>query len=76
MKKLGREREPDASRGSYGTMQSDSFRGRAQGATREDALAADPLVYKVDQANLRRIRELLPQEVERNLPPEAGRKLE
>ncbi len=49
---------------------------RIKAAAGEDALAADPLVYKVDQANLRRIRELLPQEAERNLPPEAGRKLE
>jgi moderate conductance mechanosensitive channel len=49
---------------------------RIKAAAGEDSLAADPLVYKVDQANLRRIRELLPQEVERNLPPEAKRKLE
>jgi moderate conductance mechanosensitive channel len=49
---------------------------RMKAAAGEDSLAADPLVYKVDQANLRRIRELLPQEVERNLPPEARRKLE
>jgi small-conductance mechanosensitive channel len=49
---------------------------RVKAAAGEDSLAADPLVYKVDQANLRRIRELLPQEVERNLPPEAKRKLE
>ena len=48
---------------------------RVKAAAGEDSLAADPLVYKVDQANLRRIRELLPQEVERNLPPEAKRKL-
>jgi moderate conductance mechanosensitive channel len=49
---------------------------RIKAAAGEDSLAADPLVYKVDQASLRRVRELLPQEVERNLPPEAGRKLE
>ena len=49
---------------------------RLKAAAGEDALAAPPLVYKVDQANLRRIRELLPQEVEKNLPPEAGRKLD
>ena len=48
---------------------------RIKAAAGEDALAADPLVYKVDQENLRRIRELLPQEVERNLPPEADKKL-
>jgi small-conductance mechanosensitive channel len=49
---------------------------RIKGAAGEDSLAADPLVYKVDRASLHRVRELLPQEVERNLPPEAGRKLE
>jgi moderate conductance mechanosensitive channel len=49
---------------------------RVKAAAGEDSLAADPLVYKVDQANLRKIRELLPQEVERNLPPEVKRKLE
>ena len=49
---------------------------RIKAAAGEDSLAADPLVYKVDQASLRKVRELLPQEVERNLPPEAGRKLE
>jgi small conductance mechanosensitive channel len=48
---------------------------RIKAAAGEDFLAADPLVYKVDQENLRKIRELLPQEVERNLPPEANRKL-
>ena len=35
----------------------------------------DPLVYKIDQTNLRRIRDLLPQEAERNLPKEADKKL-
>ena len=44
-------------------------------AAGEDALAAEPLTYKVDQANLRRIRSLLPQEAERNLPPQADKKL-
>jgi small conductance mechanosensitive channel len=48
---------------------------RIKAAAGEDALAAPPLVYKVDRANLRSIRDLLPQEVEKNLPPEAGRKL-
>jgi small conductance mechanosensitive channel len=48
---------------------------RIKAAAGEDSLAADPLVYKVDQENLRRIRDLLPQEVERNLPPDADRKL-
>jgi moderate conductance mechanosensitive channel len=49
---------------------------RIKAAAGEESLAADPLVYKVDQANLRRVRELLPQEVERNLPWEAERKLD
>jgi small-conductance mechanosensitive channel len=49
---------------------------RVKAAAGEDSLAAEPLVYKVDQANLRRIRELLPQEAEMNLPPEAERKLD
>jgi small-conductance mechanosensitive channel len=49
---------------------------RIKAAAGEDSLAANPLVYKVDQGNLRRIRELLPQEAERSLPPEAQRKLD
>ena len=48
---------------------------RIKAAAGEDALAAPPLVYKVDQANLRRIRGLLPKEVEKNLPPEVEKKL-
>jgi moderate conductance mechanosensitive channel len=48
---------------------------RIKAAAGEDSLAAEPLIYKVDQANLRRIRSLLPQEAERNLPPQANRKL-
>jgi len=44
-------------------------------AAGEDSLAAEPLIYKVDQANLRRIRSLLPQEAERNLPRQADKKL-
>jgi small conductance mechanosensitive channel len=44
-------------------------------AAGEDCLAAEPLIYKVDQANLRRIRSLLPQEAEKNLPRQADRKL-
>jgi moderate conductance mechanosensitive channel len=54
----------------------ENLTGRIKAAAGEDALATDPLVYKVDQANLRRVRDLLPQEVERNLPPEAGKKLD
>jgi small conductance mechanosensitive channel len=48
---------------------------RIKAAAGEGSLAAEPLVYKVDQENLRRIRELLPQEVEKNLPPEVDKKL-
>jgi small-conductance mechanosensitive channel len=44
-------------------------------AAGEDSLVAEPLIYKVDQANLRRIRSLLPQEAERNLPPQADKRL-
>jgi small conductance mechanosensitive channel len=48
---------------------------RIKAAAGEESLAADPLIYKVDQANLRRIRSLLPQEAERNLPRQANRRL-
>jgi len=48
---------------------------RIKAAAGEESLAAEPLVYKVDQTNLRRIRDLLPQEAERNLPTEADKKL-
>jgi small-conductance mechanosensitive channel len=48
---------------------------RIKAAAGEEALAADPLVYKIDQTNLRRVRDLLPQEAERNLPREADKKL-
>jgi len=48
---------------------------RIKAAAGEESLAAEPLIYKVDQANLRRIRSLLPQEAERNLPPQAEKKL-
>ncbi|CAA9477645.1 MAG: hypothetical protein AVDCRST_MAG02-4598 [uncultured Rubrobacteraceae bacterium] len=48
---------------------------RIKAAVGEKALAAEPLVYKVDQANLRRVRDLLPEEAERNLPREAEKKL-
>ncbi|HET6885897.1 MAG TPA: mechanosensitive ion channel family protein [Rubrobacteraceae bacterium] len=53
----------------------ESLVARIKAAAGEEALATDPLVYKVDQENLRKVRELLPQEVERNLPPEAESKL-
>ncbi|HEY0127849.1 MAG TPA: mechanosensitive ion channel family protein, partial [Rubrobacteraceae bacterium] len=48
---------------------------RIKAAAGEDGLAGAPLVYKVDQTNLRKVRELLPQEVEQNLPKEAEKKL-
>ena len=48
---------------------------RIKAAAGEEALAADPLIYKIDQTNLRRVRDLLPQEAERNLPREADKKL-
>ncbi len=48
---------------------------RIKAAAGEEALAADPLVYKVDQTNLRKVRDLLPQEAEQNLPREAEKKL-
>ena len=48
---------------------------RIKAAAGEGALAAEPLVYKVDQANLRRVRDLLPHEAERNLPRRADEKL-
>ena len=48
---------------------------RIKAAAGEDSLAAEPLVYKVDQTNLRKVRELLPQEVEKNLPREAEKKI-
>ncbi len=48
---------------------------RIKAAAGEEALAADPLVYKIDHTNLRRIRDLLPEEAERNLPKEADKKL-
>ena len=37
---------------------------RIKAAAGEGALASEPLIYKVDQANLRRIRDLIPQEGE------------
>lgn len=48
---------------------------RMKAAAGEEALAADPLVYKVDQANLRRVKDLLPQEAEMNLPKDAEKKV-
>ncbi len=41
--------------------------GRIKGAAGEESLASEPLIYKVDQSNLRKIRDLLPQEAEKKL---------
>ncbi len=38
---------------------------RIKAAAGEEALASEPLIYKVDQANLRRIRDLIPEERDR-----------
>ncbi|HET7480825.1 MAG TPA: mechanosensitive ion channel family protein [Rubrobacteraceae bacterium] len=43
----------------------ENLTGRIKAAAGEDALASEPLIYKVDQANLRRIRDLIPQEVDK-----------
>jgi small conductance mechanosensitive channel len=48
---------------------------RIKAAAGEDGLSGEPLVYKVDQTNLRKVRDLLPQEAERNLPEQADKKL-
>lgn len=40
----------------------ENLTGRIKAAAGEDALAVEPLIYKVDQANLRRIRSLIPSE--------------
>jgi small conductance mechanosensitive channel len=49
-------------------MIEENLTGRIKAAAGEEALMTEPLVYKVDQASLRRIRELLPQEAEKSLP--------
>ncbi len=53
----------------------ETLTGRIKAAAGEDGLVGDPLVYKVDQTNLRKVRDLLPREAEQNLPREAERKL-
>lgn len=45
----------------------DNLVGRIKGAAGEESLASEPLIYKVDQASLRRIRDLLPKEAEKKL---------
>lgn len=53
----------------------ENLTAQIKAAAGEDSLAAEPLIYKVDQANLQRIRSLLPQEAEQNLPPDVEKKL-
>jgi hypothetical protein len=48
---------------------------RIKAAAGNEALLAEPLIYKVDQSHLRRVKDLLPQEAERNLPQVADKKL-
>ncbi len=43
----------------------ENLTGRIKAAAGEDALATEPLIYTVDQANLRRIRALIPQDDDR-----------
>jgi small conductance mechanosensitive channel len=43
----------------------ENLTGRIKAAAGEDAMAAEPLIYKVDQANLRRIRSLIPHQDDR-----------
>lgn len=45
----------------------DNLTQRMKAAAGEESLASEPLIYKVDQASLRRIRGLLPQESRRKL---------
>ncbi len=40
----------------------ENLTGRIKSAAGEESLATEPLIYKVDQANLRRIRDLIPQD--------------
>lgn len=44
----------------------DNLVQRIKAAAGEEALASEPLIYKVDQANLSRIRSLIPEEKEQN----------
>lgn len=45
----------------------DNLTERIKAAAGEESLASEPLIYKVDQASLRRIRGLLPQESRRKM---------
>ncbi len=44
----------------------ENLTGRIKAAAGEESLAAEPLIYKVDRSNLRRIRKLIPRENEKN----------
>ena len=46
----------------------ENLTGRIKAAAGEEALASEPLIYKVDQANLRKIRDLIPEEPEEKAP--------
>ena len=44
----------------------ENLTGRIKAAAGEESLAAEPLIYKVDRSNLRRIRKLIPRENEKS----------
>ena len=44
----------------------ENLTGRIKAAAGEESLAAEPLIYKVDRSNLRRIRSLIPKENEKS----------
>ncbi len=46
----------------------ENLTGRIKAAAGEESLAAEPLIYKVDQASLMRIRSLMPNEENRETP--------
>ena len=43
----------------------ENLTGRIKAAAGEESLAAEPLIYKVDQASLRRIKNLMPKDEQR-----------
>ncbi len=53
---------------SMGWLVEENLVERVKAAAGEDALAGNPLIYKVDHANLNRIRDFLPQEEEERKP--------
>ncbi|HZY64766.1 MAG: mechanosensitive ion channel family protein [Actinomycetota bacterium] len=50
----------------------ENLTGRIKAAAGEESLATEPLIYKVDQASLRRIRNLIPQDENRQEQPPPG----